>query len=66
MFAGSGAVALSHLDGTGIDEAVSTMLQRVQDVAMGYSEGRLELQLVGGYRDQQGYGEDLFYNIMRK
>lgn len=42
------------------------MVQRVQDVSVCYQEGRIELQLVGGYRDQQGYGEDLFYNIMRK
>lgn len=65
MFAiGSGAVALAHLDGNGTDEAVTTMVNRVQDLAFGY--GRIELQLIGGYRDQRGYAEDLFYNIMRK
>lgn len=63
---GSGAVALAHLDGNGIDEAVSTMVARVQNLALGYPEGRIELQLIGGYKDQQGYAEDLFYNIMRK
>lgn len=54
------------MDGTGVDEAVSTMVVRVQELALGYPEGRIELQLIGGYRDQQGYGEDLFYNIIRK
>lgn len=64
---GSGAVALAHLDGNGTDEAVSTMVHRVQNLAFGYPEGRIELQLIGGYRDQPGgYAEDLFYNIMRK
>lgn len=66
MIIGSGAVALAHIDGTGIDEAVTAMVARVQELALGYPEGRIELQLIGGYRDQQGYGEDIFYSIMRK
>lgn len=63
---GSGAVALAHLDGTGTDEACTTMISRVQELSMGYPEGRIELQLIGGFRDQKGYAEDLFSNIMRK
>lgn len=59
-------MALAHLDGTGIDEAISTMVARVQTLAIGYPEGRIELQLIGGYKDQQNYAEDLFVNIMRK
>lgn len=66
LHSGSGAVALAHLDGNGTDEAVSTMVHRVQNLGFGY-DGRIELQLIGGYRDQPGgYAEDLFYNIMRK
>ena len=45
------------------------MIARVQNLALGYPEGRLELQLIGGYKDNPsggGYSEDLFYNIMRK
>lgn len=61
---GSGAVALAHLDGTGTDEAVCTMTQRVQELALGYPEGRIELQLVGGYSDANNYSEELFYNLM--
>lgn len=61
---GSGAVALAHLDGAGTDEAVSTMVQRVQEISMGYPEGRLELQLIGGFTDSRNYSEELFYNIM--
>lgn len=63
---GSGAVALAHLDGTGTDEACTTMISRVQELSMGYPEGRIELQLIGGFRDQKGYAEDLFSNIMRE
>lgn len=42
------------------------MVDRVQNLALGYPEGRIEVQLIGGYKDQQSYAEDLFYNIMRK
>jgi len=42
------------------------MVHRVQELALGYPEGRLELQLVGGYSDSRNYSEELFYNIMRK
>lgn len=42
------------------------MVDRVQNLAMGYPEGRIEVQLIGGYKDQQSYAEDLFFNIMRK
>lgn len=63
---GSGAIALAHLDGNGTDEAVSAMVARVQELAFGYPEGRIELQLIGGFSDPQGYAEDLFSNIMRK
>lgn len=59
-------MALAHLDGNGTDEAVSTMVARVQELAFGYPEGRIELQLIGGFKDTQGYAEDLFSNIMRK
>lgn len=41
-------------------------VSRVNELALGYPEGRIELQLIGGFRDQQGYAEDLFSNIMRE
>ncbi|XP_060535049.1 protein N-terminal asparagine amidohydrolase [Cylas formicarius] len=61
---GSGATSLAHLDGSGTDEAVCTMIQKVQELALGYPEGRIELQLVGGFTDPHSYSEDLFFNIM--
>ncbi|KAF4522941.1 hypothetical protein B566_EDAN012636 [Ephemera danica] len=42
----SGAVGMAHLDGSGVDECVLTMVQRVQELSLGYPEGRLELQLI--------------------
>lgn len=42
------------------------MVDRVQNLALGYPEGRIEVQLIGGYKDQQSYAEDLFFNIMRE
>lgn len=44
----------------------SRQVSRVNELALGYPEGRIELQLIGGFRDQQGYADDLFSNIMRK
>lgn len=40
------------------------MIQRVQELALGYPEGRIELQLVGGYSDANNYSEELFFNLM--
>ncbi|CAG2055358.1 unnamed protein product [Timema podura] len=61
----SGAVALSHLDGSGTEEAVMNMIHRVQELALGFPEGRLELQMVGGFSDARNYSEQLFYTIMQ-
>lgn len=65
-FSGSGAAAVAHLDGAGTEDAAATMIQRVTELALGYPEGRLELQLVGGYSDPRNYSEGLFCNIMCK
>lgn len=64
FFIGSGAVALAHLDGAGTEDAATAMVQRVTELALGYPEGRVELQLVGGYSDPRNYSEELFYNIL--
>lgn len=63
---GSGAVALAHMDGQGIDEAVTNMVARVQELAIGYPEGRIELQLIGGFRDNNNFSEDIFCSVMRE
>lgn len=42
------------------------MIQRVTELALGFPEGRLELQLVGGYSDPRNYSEELFCNILCK
>jgi protein N-terminal asparagine amidohydrolase len=62
---GSGAVSLSHLDGHQVEVCVCQMIAKIQELSIGYPEGRIELQLVGGYRDTQGYGEELFFSIMQ-
>ena len=58
-------MALAHLDGSGTDEAVLNMVSRVQELALVYPEGRLELQMVGGFSDPRRYAEDLFAAVMR-
>lgn len=67
IISGSGAVGISHMDGACVEEGVQTMVQRVQELAVGYPEGRLELQLIGGFTYNRGnYGEELFSSIMRE
>lgn len=64
---GSGAVGVAHLDGVGIEEGIQSMVQRVQQLAIGYPEGRLELQLIGGFTNNgRNYSEEVFGSIMRK
>ncbi|KAK6632623.1 hypothetical protein RUM43_013391 [Polyplax serrata] len=62
---GSGAVGIAHLDGVGTEEGVQSMVQRVQQLALGYPEGRLELQMIGGFtNNRRNYSEELFGSIM--
>ncbi|KAL7288143.1 protein N-terminal asparagine amidohydrolase [Trichogramma pretiosum] len=61
---GSGAVALSHLDGSGTEQAVCHMIARVSELSIGFPEGRIELQLIGGYADPRNYSEQLFHSIL--
>ncbi|OWR48479.1 putative asparagine amidohydrolase isoform 1 [Danaus plexippus plexippus] len=61
---GSGAVSLAHLDGSGTEEVAAAMVAKAQQLAAGYPEGRLELQMVGGFTDPRRYSDDLFANIM--
>ncbi|XP_014257486.1 protein N-terminal asparagine amidohydrolase isoform X2 [Cimex lectularius] len=61
---GSGAVGLAHCDGAGIEEGVLSLVSRVQELAMGYPEGRLQLQFVGGYSDPHHFSEELFYTLI--
>ncbi|KAL0270926.1 UNVERIFIED_CONTAM: hypothetical protein PYX00_008197 [Menopon gallinae] len=64
---GSGAVGMSHVDGACVEEGVQSLIQRVQELAVGYPEGRLELQLIGGFTYNRGnYGEELFSSIMHE
>ncbi|XP_021928509.1 protein N-terminal asparagine amidohydrolase [Zootermopsis nevadensis] len=64
---GSGAVAVAHLDGAGTDEGVMNVIHRVQELALGYPEGHLELQLIRSlvvFSDSHNYSEGLFHSIM--
>lgn len=61
---GSGVVCLSHLDGCGLLDAASNMARSVQDLSIGYPEGRLELHLIGGFQDPRGFSEELSLSIL--
>ncbi|XP_075224228.1 N-terminal amidohydrolase 1 [Lycorma delicatula] len=60
----TGAVGLAHFDGVGTEEGIFNMVQRIQELGVGYPEGRLQLQLIGGFSDSRHYSEELFYNLM--
>lgn len=60
----SGAVALTHLDGYGHQEAVQTILHRLSELSMGYPAGRIQLHLIGGYRDSRGISEELTLSLL--
>lgn len=55
---------MAHFDGSGTDEGVINMVHRVQELA--YTEGRFELQIVGGFSDSRNYSEELFFGLMRE
>lgn len=66
LITASGAVGLAHCDGAGTEEGLVTLISRIQELAMGYPEGRMQLHLVGGYLDANNYTEELFYSILRE
>lgn len=61
---GSGATCMAHVDGTDQESGISPLISRIQEVSLGYPNGRLELHLVGGYVDPRGYSERIVINIL--
>jgi len=55
------------MDGAGAEEGVNSLIQRLQELATGYPDGRIELSIVGGYMNaHRNYSEELFNCIMCK
>lgn len=63
---GSGAVGITHLHSVGCEDGVVTLIERVRELSVGFPEGRLELNLIGGFADNRSYSEGVFRGIMRK
>ncbi|CAG0915094.1 unnamed protein product [Notodromas monacha] len=61
---GSGAVSLGHFDGSCSDEGVISMIQRVQELSLGYPEGRLEVHIVGGFHDGRGRSDEVLVGVL--
>jgi len=61
---GSGAVGLAHFDGGALEEAASNMTRRIQELSMGYTEGRLEIHIIGGFQDSRGCSEELSLSLL--
>ncbi|XP_070581190.1 protein N-terminal asparagine amidohydrolase-like isoform X2 [Ptychodera flava] len=60
---GSGAVCVSHCDGSSVPEGVRDMIQEVTTLSQG-KPGHLELHVVGGFLDDKKTSEGLFLNIL--
>ncbi len=63
---GSGATCMAHVDGADQESGITPLVSRIQEVSLGYPNGRIELHLVGGYMDPRGYSERLVINLLRK
>ncbi|XP_027873260.1 protein N-terminal asparagine amidohydrolase isoform X1 [Xiphophorus couchianus] len=61
---GSGAVCLSHLDGSSTRTEVQLTMKAVTSLSNGCNEGRFELHLVGGFDDDDKRSHKLSLNIL--
>nr|XP_006823725.1 PREDICTED: protein N-terminal asparagine amidohydrolase-like [Saccoglossus kowalevskii] len=60
---GSGAVCLSHCDGSGIENGVRSMVKEVSDLSKG-REGLFELHIIGGFTDDKKCSENLSIELL--
>ena len=63
---GSRAVALSHLDGSAISDALSSMVMSIQAMTNPKDDqlGKLELHIIGGYKDHEKASEQITSEIL--
>ncbi|XP_061888934.1 protein N-terminal asparagine amidohydrolase [Entelurus aequoreus] len=61
---GSGAACLAHCDGSNTRSEVPLLVKSVTSLAKCSKEGRLELHLVGGFRDEAMTSHELSLNIL--
>lgn len=61
---GSGATCMAHVDGADQESGITPLISRIQEVSLGYANGRIELHLVGGYMDPRGYSERLVISLL--
>lgn len=57
---------MAHVDGADQESGITPLISRIQEVSIGYPNGRLELHLVGGYMDPRGYSERLVNGLLRE
>lgn len=61
---GSGVVGVAHFDNSDVEEGVANMLSRIQQLSVGFPDNRIELHLIGGYKDAQGYSAKLSFTLL--
>lgn len=64
-FLGSGVVCLGHFDGSEIDDGLTNILRRMQELSSGLSDGQLEVHIIGGFLDTHRYSEQLSMQLLR-
>ncbi|CAG0901057.1 unnamed protein product [Cyprideis torosa] len=61
---GSGATALGHFDTAAHHEGIRMMVQRVQELSIGYPEGRIEATLIGAFSDPKGVSDEVIAGVL--
>lgn len=56
---------MAHVDGADQEGGITPLISRIQEVSLGYPNGRLELHLIGGFMDHRGYSERLISSLLR-
>lgn len=60
----SNACGMSHFDGSNIPAATQNLITTVMEVTGGKQWGRLELSIVGGFKDERNMSEELSVKIL--
>ncbi|XP_050394354.1 protein N-terminal asparagine amidohydrolase [Patella vulgata] len=61
---GSGGACVGHFDGCGTSQGLKDMIHLVQNLSHGTSQGRLEIHLAGGFKDDRKLSAALSLEIL--
>ncbi|ESP01448.1 hypothetical protein LOTGIDRAFT_186232 [Lottia gigantea] len=61
---GSGSVCVSHFDGCGTEQGIKDMISLLLDLSKGAQEGKIEIHLLGGFKDSRNLSQKLSLEIL--